>query len=80
MNGVPSPDHIKLDVDGKELEILKGGAKVLSNVESVHVEIEGKNLIENLEEIQGIMSFAGLEEEESWRDKGSRRNRLYLRK
>jgi hypothetical protein len=80
MNGVPSPDHIKLDVDGKELEILKGGAKVLSSVESVHVEIEGKNLIENLEEIEGIMSFAGLEEEESWRDKGSGRNRLYLRK
>jgi len=80
ITGVSSPDHIKLDVDGKELEILKGAAKVLSNVESVHVEIEGKNLIENLEQIEGIMSFAGLEEEESWRDKGSGRNRLYLRK
>ena len=42
--------------------------------------VEGKNLTENLEEIEGIMSFAGLEEEESWRDRGSGRNRLYLRK
>ena len=34
------------------------------------MEVEGKNLTENLEEIEGIMSFAGLEEEESWRDEG----------
>jgi len=80
INGVPSPHHIKLDVDGKELEILKGGTQVLSTVESIHVEIEGRNLEENLKDIEEIISLAGLVEEESWRNKGSGRNRLYLRK
>jgi FkbM family methyltransferase len=80
INGVPSPHHIKLDVDGKELEILKGGTKVLSTIESIHVEIEGRNLEENLKDIEEIVSLAGLTEEESWRNKGSGRNRLYLRK
>ena len=69
-----------LDVDGKELKILKGRTKVLSTAESIHVEIEGRNLEENLKDIEEIVSLAGLVEEESWRNKGSGRNRLYLRK
>ena len=39
-------------MDGKELEILKGGTKVLSAIESIHVEIEGRNLEENLKDMK----------------------------
>ena len=80
IEGVPSPNHIKLDVDGKELEILEGAANILSGINSILVEMEGINLDENLEKIENILAMAGLEEELSWRNKGSRRNRLYLRK
>ena len=80
IEGVPSPNHIKLDVDGKELEILEGASNILSEINSILVEMEGINLDENLEKIENIISMAGLEEELSWRKKGSRRNRLYLRK
>ena len=55
------------------------GEKKLT-IESIHVEIEGRNLEENLKDIEEIVSLAGLVEEESWRNKGSGRNRLYLRK
>ena len=80
IEGVPSPNHIKLDVDGKELEILEGASNILSEVDSILIEMEGINLDENLEKIENIVSMAGLEEELSWRNKGSGRNRLYLRK
>ena len=73
-------DFIKLDVDGKELEILEGAENILSGINSILVEMEGINLDENLEKIENILAMAGLEEELSWRNKGSRRNRLYLRK
>ena len=79
IEGIASPNHIKLDVDGKELEILSGATKVLKKVDSLLVEIEGKNLSENLESIENSIVESGLREDESWRDKGSGRNRLYKR-
>tara|TARA_B100001564_G_scaffold359273_1_gene380416 strand:+ start:356 stop:1132 length:777 start_codon:yes stop_codon:yes gene_type:complete len=79
LKGVPSPNHMKLDVDGKELEILEGATHLLSKIDSLLVEIEGNNLKENLIKIENIISLAGLSEEVSWRDKGSGRNRLYSR-
>lgn len=36
---IPQPDYLKIDVDGIEHLILKGGAKVLQNVKGVLVEI-----------------------------------------
>ena len=79
IKGVSSPNHIKLDVDGKELEILQGAIKTLSQVDSILIEIEGINLNENLDSIEEIISNAGLEEDINWRNKGSGRNRLYWR-
>jgi len=35
---------------------------------------------ENLESIENLISKSGLKEDKSWREKGSRRNRLYKRK
>jgi hypothetical protein len=37
--GVPLPDYIKMDVDGIEHLILKGGEVVLKNAQSVLIEI-----------------------------------------
>ncbi len=79
IKGVLSPNHIKLDVDGKELEILQGARSVLSKVDSILIEIEGINLNENLVLIEEIISNSGLEEDIDWRNKGSGRNRLYWR-
>ena len=79
IDGVPSPNHIKLDVDGKELEILEGSSKTLSKINSILVEIEGSNLKENLNKIESIIQDAGLQEDINWRNKGSGRNRLYWR-
>jgi FkbM family methyltransferase len=77
--GIASPNHIKLDVDGKEPEILSGATKVLKKVNSLLVEIEGKNLSEKLESIENSIAESGLREDRNWRDKGSGRNRLYKR-
>ena len=38
-----------------------------------------KNLKENYSEIKHLLNIAGLEEDVSWRNKGSKRNRLFLR-
>ena len=80
IDGISSPNHIKLDVDGKEPDILSGATQVLKKIDSLLVEIEGKNLKENLESIENLISKSGLKEDKSWREKGSRRNRLYKRK
>lgn len=78
--GMPYPNHIKLDIDGQELNVLKGATKILSGVKSVLIEMEGNNLKENLIPIEEAFLAAGLLEENSWRNKGSGRNRLYRRK
>jgi hypothetical protein len=67
-------------VDGRELEILEGAKLTLPRIQSILIEVEGKNLEENLNQIETITAEAGLEEDVSWRDKGSGRNRLYRRK
>tara|TARA_Y100000590_G_scaffold390304_1_gene466003 strand:+ start:1774 stop:2535 length:762 start_codon:yes stop_codon:yes gene_type:complete len=74
------PDHMKLDVDGNELKVLKGSSKILKKVHSLLLEIEGKNLKENYSEIKHLLTIADLEEDIGWRNKGSKRNRLFLRK
>ncbi len=79
IEGVASPNHVKLDVDGKELDILTGATKVLKKVDSLLVEVEGKNLTENLGSIENAIAESGLTEDKNWRDKGSGRNRLYKR-
>ena len=52
----------------------------LPRIQSILIEVEGKNLEENLNQIETITAEAGLEEDVSWRNKGSGRNRLYRRK
>jgi FkbM family methyltransferase len=77
--GLPQPDHVKLDVDGIEGRILAGGAETLRAVKSVIVEVEGANAADADARISAPLAAAGLREDVSWRDMGSKRNRLFLR-
>lgn len=38
-NGLPPPDHVKIDIDGQELEVIQGMQKTLAGVKSVLVEV-----------------------------------------
>jgi FkbM family methyltransferase len=76
---LPAPEHIKIDVDGIEGLILRGGLKTLSLVKSVLVEVEGENAAEATIRIDPPLNAAGLVEDMSMRGQGSGRNRLYRR-
>tara|TARA_Y100000591_G_C21724991_1_gene640882 strand:- start:33 stop:827 length:795 start_codon:yes stop_codon:yes gene_type:complete len=53
------PDYLKIDVDGIETQILKGGSKVLENVKSVLIE---SNSTADEEEIIKLMNFFNLKQ------------------
>lgn len=75
----PAPDHIKLDVDGIEDFILAGAPETLKTVQSLIIEIEGRNVDNVRDGIEKPLFSAGLQEDESFRARGSRRNRLFVR-
>jgi FkbM family methyltransferase len=74
-----SPEHLKIDVDGIEGDILRGMPKVLANVRSVLIETEGSNAERAQTVIEPPLHAAGLREETSWRELGSGQNRLFVR-
>ena len=76
---LPSPDHIKIDVDGAEGAILRGAPETLKSVKSVLIEVEGENAAEATTRIDQPLLAAGLVEDERLRTSGSKRNRLYRR-
>lgn len=55
------PDHLKLDVDGAEIAILRGAAGILGRVRSAIVEIEGRNAERFDSEVLPLMAEAGLQ-------------------
>lgn len=71
-----APDHIKLDVDGIENDILAGMPETLSHVKTLVIEVEGQNA--EAGNIEKSLNKAGLKEDETHRAKGSGRNRLYI--
>lgn len=56
---IPYPDHIKMDVDGIEQLILKGGKEVLSRITSISVEIN-EDFVEQFENSVKFLTEAGL--------------------
>jgi FkbM family methyltransferase len=58
--GIPAPDFIKIDVDGIEHLILRGGANILNHVQSVLVEISD-DFAQQAEESTRHLIAAGLE-------------------
>lgn len=78
--GLPAPDHIKLDVDGIEGLILRGGTETLTQVRSIIIEVEGDNMTEAESRLEAPLAAAGLIEDLEFRTRGSGRNRLYVRR
>ena len=76
---LPAPDHIKLDVDGIEGWILKGGPRCLAGVRTILIEIEGAHAQALEAEALPLFAAAGLVEDEALRGQGSGRNRLFRR-
>lgn len=72
------PDHIKLDVDSIEGEILRGLRQTLPYVASVLVEVEGSNRDAAAEVIETPLIEAGFIETSLARADSSGRNRLYV--
>ena len=77
--GLTAPDHIKIDVDGAEAEILAGAINTLSNIQDIMIEVVGKNFEDVESLIEKPIFAAGLKEDTTIREKGSKRNRLYKR-
>lgn len=68
--GVPLPDYIKMDVDGIEHLILKGGTAVLQNAQSVLIEINDDFKQQSVDATR-YLSAAGLQLKEKRRWKGT---------
>jgi len=66
---IPKPDYIKLDVDGLEHLILRGGDSILQNVQSVLVEIND-NFQQQSDDSAHYLKEAGLQlmEKRRWED------------
>lgn len=57
--GIPQPDYIKMDVDGIEHLILKGGMSVMKNVKGILVEVND-DFHEQAEQCEALLSQSGL--------------------
>lgn len=60
---LPSPQHLKIDVDGLEIEVLKGAAKTLKEIKTVLVEVDSEfsGHVTGVEEIlksNGLIKFS----------------------
>lgn len=71
------PDHVKLDVDGLEHIILRGGTETLSKIKSLMIEIEGDDA--RRQELQDLVLATGLKEQNIDLHGGKGRNRLFVR-
>ena len=69
-NDVPMPNHVKIDVDGAELGILKGMKEVLKNHElkTIMIEITEKNDGNKVEEMIIHSGFKELDRQ-LWKNK-----------
>jgi len=57
---IPQPDYIKMDVDGLEYFILKGGFKVLSKIQGILIEVND-DFLEQAEGVKDVLKAARLQ-------------------
>ena len=78
---LPTPNHIKLDVDGHELEVLKGGSRALADVRlrTVLVEI-CEELEESAKETLELLAGSGLTPESKHQHSGQIFNYIFVRR
>jgi len=70
------PDYIKIDIDGLELDVLKGASQVLNEVKELSIELLGNNQSDN--RIHKILADAGLSRITD--ERSDLRNVIYVRK
>lgn len=56
-NEIPSPDVAKIDVEGSELDVLRGFRWELNNIRTVLIEVHSRHV--DLEEISGLLESKG---------------------
>jgi FkbM family methyltransferase len=56
-NGLPAPDFIKIDVEGAELEVLKGGPKTLARRPALFLEMHGETMNDKRCKVAAIVEF-----------------------
>lgn len=74
---LPVPHHVKLDVDGLEHIILRGGTQTLAKIQSLMIEIEGDDA--RKKELLDLVLATGLQERDISGKGGIGRNRLFVR-
>jgi len=57
--GIPYPEYVKMDVDGIEHLIIKGGGDVLRKVKGLLIEVN-EDFKKQAEDVRGILEFTGL--------------------
>ncbi len=77
---LPAPNHLKIDVDGIEGDIIAGATRTLAEVDSCLIEIQGRVEGEGEREIESTLAAAGLRQDPEARRGGSGRNRIYRRR
>ena len=77
--GIPTPNFIKIDVDGLELEVLKGGIEVLSEATSVLIEVDDEFIGQD-NEISKLLIDLGFELEHLKESDHVTPNQIWIRK
>jgi FkbM family methyltransferase len=76
---LPRPDHIKLDVDGVEAWILRGGPEILKTTRTLLIEMYGEHAAQLEADVRPLLEAAGLREDTAFREEGSKRNWVFRR-
>lgn len=71
------PDHIKIDVDGHELEILSASTEILNHVKSVCIELESSAPIAS-QKLKELLEAHGLQQVDE-KNQENHRNSVFLR-
>jgi FkbM family methyltransferase len=76
---IPKPNFVKIDVDGLELEVLKGGIEVLSDVTSVLIEVDD-GFVGQDTEISSLLQSLGFDLEGTKDANHITPNQIWIRK
>lgn len=61
------PNHVKIDVDGSEVDVLQGGRNIWKNIDSMMIESDARTQIED---VSVILNGCGLHFKKKWKRPG----------